>query len=537
MSEGIQKLTGKGLRNTLTQMTSNRFRSLLSGVLTTAAVQSSSATSVLVVSFVNAGFLSLRQAIGLLFGANIGTTIKALLLVSFGFANFELSTLALPFMAIGFPLILRKGSNTRFWGEFLVGFSLFVIGLQFLKSSVPTPDVSTLTFFQDLPSNFAIKGALLVLFGAVVTGIIQSSSAAFALLLVLAQKGIISYELGAAFVIGINIGTTVTAQIAAIVANKQAKRAALSHMVFNVIGAVWMAPILGVFLSFIDLVMENTLGFSAYGSPNGVNWGLTLFHILFNVLNGLVLIWFTEPIEELVRYLLPKKPGEDDSYKLEYMDSGVLKAPELALLEAYKRATKFGVLISKIPPVVNKLLTESDEKKQKSIRQRVKEFEQQTDAAEQEISQYLKRLSQDEISVTATSKVRSLLSIISDLESIGDVYWQIAKVFRRKTENRIYFLPDQRLALMEMQEIIGHAMHAMISNLQGEGNKIDLESARNIEQQIKQKRDELKEIHLSGLSSGEFNTASGMVYSELYGAYDKISDHILRVSTALEKAK
>jgi phosphate:Na+ symporter len=535
MSDGIQKIAGNKLRSILNAMTTNRFTGLLTGFTTTSLIQSSSATTVLVVSFVNAGLLSLKQAIGVIMGANIGTTVTAVLISALGF-KLSLATYSLPIIAIGLPLMFAKSSKLRSWSEFLIGFALLFMGIEALKNSVPSPEVMSgaLNFLEGLNNMGILSTIIFVLIGTLLTVVLQSSSAAMALTLVLCEKGIIGFDMAAAIVLGENIGTTITANIAALVGNVHAKRAARAHLIFNVFGVLWMLPLFGLFLSSIDSYMVNSGFTSPYVDDSSIKWGLTAFHISFNILNSVFLIWFVDFIAKVVTKLVPSK-GDDTTFSLDYIGSGVMKTPELALVEATKACGKIGETTSKLNEMVLTLLQENRKNKQQKIYDQIKGIEESTDLAEEEMANYLSKLSEDEISQETSVKVRGLLSIVDDLESITDIYYHLALVHARKAEQKIYFLPNQREGVKAMLASLEDAFKIMLENLNKESrlNEDDIAGAKAIEDEIDTQRDELRKMHLKGLESGEFNIQSAMVFGEFYTSFERIGDYIYKVSRAL----
>ena len=532
MSEGIQKIAGNQMRQILNAMTSNRVTGVFTGFLTTSLVQSSSATTVMVVSFVNAGLLSLKQAVGVIMGANIGTTMTAILVTVFGFSKFSLAEYALPIIAVGFPMMFARSVKLKSWAEFLIGFAILFMGISALKDAVPEFSAEALHFLQDLNDMGILSTLIFVLIGTVLTVILQSSSAAMTLTLVLCEKGIIQFDMAAAIVLGENIGTTITANLAALVGNVHAKRAARAHFLFNVFGVVWMILLLPVFLNAIDNIMSG----NGYGAPmqdvGAIKWGLTAFHISFNVINTLLLVWMVNLIVKAVIKLVPSK-GDDTAFSLEYINSGVMRTPELSILEATREVARFGHTTAKMANLTLSLLEEPSSKNQEKLIQRIRQYEEITDRAEEEISKYLSRMSEDDISQETSRKISHLLSIVNDLETIGDLYYQITLVFERKTDKDIYFLPDQRNVLKEMLKKNQEAFKVMVRNLDVGEKDVNLEQAEIIENDLNAMHNKLRKMHLKGIEKGEFNVKSAMVFSELYTTIERVGDHILKVSEAL----
>jgi len=385
LSEGLQKTAGGGMRRILDTMTANPLRGLLTGFSTTAIVQYSSVTTVMVVSFVNAGILSLRQAIPVIMGANIGTTLKALLFAYVGFASIKLSTVALPILGIAFPMLFMKGGRFKAATEMLLGIALLFIGLDLLKENVPHFSADALTFLADLGDNGILSVLLFVGIGAVLAIAVQSSSVALALTMAICQNGTIGYEMAAAIVLGENIGTTLTANIAAIVANAWGKRAARAHFLIKVIGVGWALLLFGPYLAGIDLLVQKVNGASPYTSPHAVLWALTYLHISFNLLNTGLLIGFLPFIERIVTRMVPSRGEVDEEYRLEYIEDPMMSlSPELSLLEARKEILKFGRLTQKMHGMVRDLLIEKDATERNRLLLRIAKYEDITDRIEVE---------------------------------------------------------------------------------------------------------------------------------------------------------
>lgn len=543
MSEGIQKVAGSRLKEILKAMTSNRLAGVGTGFLTTSIIQSSSATTVMVVSFVNAGLLSLRQAIGVIMGANIGTTMTAWILVFIGF-KFSLSDYALPVLAFGVPMIFMNKVWYRNLGEFLVGFALLFIGLDALKGSVKALDLAHNEAFLSWITSVGDSGMwsilLFVFIGTLLTVIVQSSSAAMALTLTFIGEGL-TYELAAAIILGENIGTTITANLAALVGNVHAKRAARAHLIFNLFGVAWM---LLVFFYFIDWISDifNWLEAQPWASrlqgteEDHHRYSLALFHTVFNIINTVLLIWFVRFIEKTVTKLVKAKRGEDDIFHLEYIGNGTLRTPELSLLEAKKEVAKFGKITSKILPYVRSLLTEHNPKVRNKLLKKISHYEEITDRVEVEVATYLSKVSEGKLTEESSKKVRGMLSIVNDLERIGDIFYQMSLIIDRKNAEKIYFTPEQRSSILEMFDLLDEAFKRMTENLSVDTKKVDLVSAQNIEARINEKRNALRKEHLSNMEEGKYHVKSGMVYSELFSLSEKVGDHIINVSEGAVEA-
>ncbi|WP_223266578.1 Na/Pi cotransporter family protein [Luteibaculum oceani] len=532
MSEGIQKLAGKNLRSTLNRLTNNRVTSIFTGLLTTGLVQSSSAISVLVVGFVHAGIIKLRQAMGVIMGANIGTTSTAVLVTALGFTNYSINTLALPMVALGLPLLFSKKDSHRSLSSFLIGFSILLLSIEFLRDAIPGIDLDAVSFVENISSAWWLSSIAFILTGFILTLLLQSSSATMALTLVLCEQEAITLEFAGLMVVGANIGTTITANIAAVIANAHGKRVARFHSLFNIIGALWFVPA----LAWMIRVVTNGIHSFNLGMEMGFEiekWILVILHISFNVITTLLIIPFVPALESWLEKWIQPKTAKDEKYSLEYIDSGVMKTPELALLEVTREITKLAKESAANCKKVSRLLETTDRAIQEEILAEIRQHEAATDKAEEEVTKYLSRLTEDVISNETSLKVGRLLSIINDIETIGDLYYQITKIFDRKIEKEIYFLPNQRDGIKSMIDLLEEANQLMINNmLHQEGRTDNLEHAYRLESAINKKRNSLRKLHLKGIESGDFNIKSAMVFSELYTSIERIGDHVLKINEA-----
>lgn len=534
MSEGIQKAAGQNLRKILGIMTVNRFTGVLTGLSVTSIIQSSSATTVMVVSFVNAGLLSLKQAISVIMGANIGTTMTAVLVTVLGFSKLSISTYALPLFAIGAPLLFVRKDNLKSLGEFLIGFSLLFMGLEALKNAVPELSAESMQFFQGLKGLGMLSTLLFILAGALLTIVIQSSSAAVALTLVLCHKGIIDFPSAAAIVLGENIGTTITANLAALIGNVNAKRAAMAHSLFNIIGVVWMFFVFTPFLGLIDWLMVDVWKMeSPFTAVSSVMWGLTIFHILFNTTNTFLQIWFTSVLEKLTIRMIPSKNEIDEQNTLEYISLNILKTPEFSILEAKREVQKLGKITQKMLTLVRQLLNETNKKKQEELFSKIQKLEQLTDKIELEVAEFLRKVSEGEVSRETSGKIRVMLNVIDDLETIGDIIFGMSKQLKSKSEARVYFIAEQRANLLEMIQAVDHAMSCMRDNLECEYEEVDRREANQLEKVINKLRNTFRDKHYEDLESGEYSVRSGIYYSELLSMTEKMGDHIMNVTESI----
>jgi phosphate:Na+ symporter len=536
MSDGIQKMAGARMQSVLSSITSNRFKGIFTGFFTTSLIQSSSATTVMIVSFVNAGLLNLRQAIGVIMGANIGTTMTAWLLVAFGFSKFSLDDYVFPILALGVPLLFVNRGSIKNLGEFLVGFSLLFLGLSGMKDAVEGLNLADSEGFRSMITFLAAQGffgiIVLVMVGTLVTVVVQSSSAAMALTLSLCGTMGLPFEMAAAIVLGENIGTTITANLAALVGNVHAKRAARSHFIFNIFGVFWMLLIFHWFTKGIGLLMENTRWGSPFGGANdeAIRYSLSAFHTVFNIVNTLILVWFVEHMEKIVIKITPSKGEEDEVFKLEYIGSGLVGTPELSVLEAKKELVKFGQIILRMHQRTQKLINTTDRKEQKRLFDKIKHYEEITDRINNEINSFLAKVSAKEVSEKTSEQIRGLIGACNELESIGDLYYNMATQLDKKSDDKVWFDQKQRDNLMSYFDQLKAAHEEMILNLEKGQVKMDLNKAIILEQEIDETRDKLRKKHLKSIEKQEYNYKSGLIYNNLFSSIEKIGDYVLSVS-------
>jgi len=670
MSDGIQKVAGSKMRSILSKMTSTRFLGITTGFILTALLQSSSATTVMIVSFVNAGLLSLVESIGVIMGANIGTTITAWLISLLGF-KVKISSIALPIIAIGFPMMFSSKSNIKAWAEVLIGFALLFLGLDELKHAVPNLKESPefLEFVREYASMGILTTIIFVGVGTLLTLIVQSSSAAMAITLVLCYYGYIPFELSAAMVLGENIGTTITANLAALVGNVHAKRAARAHLIFNIFGVIWMISTFSFFINGINSFMSNNptiikelvelkkekeyviLDDSGYPViENGlekifpdltvaenyiknnpdftlderkttwnlflfkseekdfIDWlkkekkyeiqsvknnesvykteerllieifnskdekrkkdfcesnigrlrslekienvsedyicspianrkavpiALAIFHTIFNILNVLLLVWFVPLISKIVIRMQPSKGEMDEEFHLEHIGGGLMQTAELSVLEAKKEVSKFGDITSRLYNMIPELMQETNIKKFDKLMKKIRKYEDITDKMEVEIADYLAKAAQGEMSDPASLKVRSMISIINDMERIGDICYQMSITLERKQEQKTSFTTELNSSLEKMMNEIVKAFEIMNKNLNSDYIQVSITDADQAEISINKMRDKLRRNYLEKIEKGEFNIQTGMIYNNLIHSLEKIGDHIFNVTEAI----
>jgi len=546
MSEALQKVAASRMRHILGAMTRSRIRGVFTGVLITSTIQSSSATTVMVVSFVNAGLLSLVSAIGVIMGANIGTTVTAWLIALLGF-KVSLSFLSLPLIGLSLPLFFSKKSLRKSWGEFIIGFAILFIGLQFLKESVPdvrdSPEVLRfLTSFTDL--GF-LSVLIFVAIGTLFTIIIQSSSATMALTLVMCYNGLLPFELAAAMVLGENIGTTITANLASIVANISAKRAARAHLLFNLFGVVWMLPVFSYFLKGINFFLQQKHGVSILDTHDTTLQyeevrsiypiALSLFHTSFNVINTAILIGFAPILAHIATLMVPSKAEEDVEFNLKYITKGLFSTPELSILQAGKEISNFGLRVEKMFLLLQKMITETKSTNFEKLLSKIEKYEQITDDLELEISLYLTNVAEGEISHDCSKMIRVMIKMIDELESIGDVIYSMSKTIDRMKESKIKFFSYQDQGLRELFDLIKIAFTEMNLNLSKGLDEVNPEEAFIIEEQINQKRDSLRQRHVEDLKEKKYKHKTGAFYSDIFSLGERIGDYILNVTDSIRE--
>lgn len=542
-SDGLQKVAGNKLRAVLKGMTKNRITGVLTGFGATTITQSSTTTTVMVVSFVNAGLITFVESTGVIMGANIGTTVTAWMVSIFGF-QMKITPVAISLIGIFFPFLFFGREKLRNLAEAMIGFGILFIGLEFIKDAVPN--------IQDNPEMFAALDsftgfgfASILLFVAIGTGLTlltQSSSAATAITLVMLFQGWIDFPIAAAMILGENIGTTVTANIAAIIGNVHAKRAARFHFVFNIIGVIWMLFLINPFLFGIDMVIQNfvpdvgSIFDDSQEARAAATLGLSLFHTTFNVLNVALLFAFVPAIIRLVERIQKDKDGSDDAFRLQYISGGLMSSPELSIAQAHKEIELFGKLIEKMHYSFSGLLFKKQKKQQKFLK-KIEKREQITDNIELEVSEYLTRISGTNLSTDATRRIRSMLSIINDLERVGDLYFQLSKTFENMMELEVALPKEAIIEVSDYLDVILKAIKLMRVNMQNTNGTVDLDSAIVLENKINDVRDQMKEAHYVRLEKGIYTSQAGVVFLDYITRLEKIGDHIFNVQEALAGKK
>ncbi len=570
MSEALQKVAGPKLRNILAAMTKNRFTGVLTGLLITAIVQSSSATTVMVVSFVNAGLLSLLQSITVIMGANIGTTVTAWIISLFGF-KVSIANIAIPLIGFSIPFIFSKNNNRKSWGEVILGFALLFFGLDLLKNSVP--DLKSNPEMLQFLTNFTQSGftsvMIFVMIGTLLTIVVQSSSATVAITLIMCSKGWISFELGAAMVLGENIGTTITANIAAIPANISAKRAALAHLTFNIFGVVWM---LIVFYPFIRMIIsivssigpgnpteisefahsmdadtmnrltsnENlsgqdvVLGEKLVKLQIATSYGLSLFHTMFNIINTLTLVWFAKIIEKIVSKVIRKKTTDEEEFQLQYISTGMLSTSELSILQAWKETKAYAERTQKMFGLVRDLYYETNENEFVKKFSRIQKYENISDNMEVEIANYLTKVSEGRLSENSKHELQTLLRVISEIESISDGCFNLAQIISRKRDDRSVYTKDMDDNIDLMMNLAEGALHQMRESMDNDDiNNEEFNKSVNLENEINNFRNRLKLQNIADVNEKKYEYQASITYMDLIVECEKLADYVINVVEAL----
>ena len=538
MSDSLQKMAGPQLRHVLGTMTTNRLTGILSGTLITAAVQSSTATTVMTVSFVNAGLLTLAQAISVIMGANIGTTLTAWIMS----AGFSFNITDFVWLAFFIAIILIYSKKRKIIGDFIFGISFMFLGLGTLRQTGIDMDLAhnqpVLEFFSSFDPHSFQTTITFLLIGSILTMCVQSSAAVMAITMILCSTGVLPIYQGIALVMGENIGTTVTSNVAALTANTQARRAAMAHMVFNIFGVLW---ILCVFRPFIHLVcdwvgyddmMEKTDPHFVANAAK-LSFVLAAFHTTFNLSNTFILVWFIPQIEKLVcKIIRPKKNAEEDDFRLRFIQSGIMKTPEISVLEAQKEIHCFAERIQRMFGMVKELLGETNDDKFIKLYTRIEKYEGISDNMEIEIAKYLDQVSDSHLSDETKAKIRAMLREISEIESIGDSCFNIARTLNRRIRGKEDFIPSQYEHMHQMMELTDNALTQMNITLVGHKVDNDANLSFNIENEINNYRNQLKSQNINDVNNHLYTYAIGTMYMDIIQECEKLGDYVVNVVEA-----
>lgn len=538
MSDSLQKMAGPQLRHVLGTMTTNRLTGILSGTLITAAVQSSTATTVMTVSFVNAGLLTLAQAISVIMGANIGTTLTAWIM-SAGF-SFNITDFVWP--AFFFAIILIYSKKRKIVGDFIFGISFMFLGLGTLRQTGIDMDLAhnqpVLDFFASFDPHSFNTTIVFLLIGSVLTMCVQSSAAVMAITMILCSTGVLPIYQGIALVMGENIGTTVTSNVAALTANTQARRAAMAHMVFNIFGVLWILCVFRPFIHLVcgwvgydDVMEKSDPHFIANAAK--LSFVLAAFHTTFNISNTFILVWFIPQIERLVcKIIRPKKNADEDDFRLRFIQTGIMKTPEISVLEAQKEIHSFAERIQRMFGMVKELLGETNEDKFVKLYTRIEKYEGISDNMEIEIAKYLDQVSDSHLSDETKAKIRAMLREISEIESIGDSCYNIARTINRRIKGKEDFIPAQYQHMHQMMELTDQALTQMNITLVGHKGDNDANLSFNIENEINNYRNQLKSQNINDVNNHLYTYAIGTMYMDIIQECEKLGDYVVNVVEA-----
>ena len=543
MSEGLQKFAGNKMRAVMGRATSNPVRGILTGAVVTTAIQSSSATTVMVVSFVNAGLLTLAGAVAVIMGANIGTTVTAWIITLFGLGE-NAGAFSLPMLigTLSLCFMFAKKDRLKSVGEFFMGLALLLLGMGLLQQAMP--NLEEYPGFLHALASLSAYGfwsiLIFVVIGALLTCVVQASAAMMAITLVMCYNGWIGLDAAVALVMGQNIGTTITANLAAMVANANGKRAARAHLVFNVVGVIITLLLFRPVLSLIAAATAALAGSDPYTAvggegydPNAIPLALSLFHTFFNVVNTLILAWFIPVILKIVNWMVPSTPEEEEeTFRLRYIGNHWMNTAELNLQAAQKEIEEFSKRVLRMYTFLPALRTAKDDEEFDGVVDRIEKYEQITDNMEMEIAKFLTRISEGDVSQQTSRRISAMLRIVDNLESIGDTIYQIAATRRSKRTAAVHFDPHLNDNLAEMSRRVQHCLDIMDANLRSDYDTLDLTEANAAETAVNTYRDQLRSEHLEALKSGTYDFAIGNAYSALYALYEKLADYVINVSEA-----
>lgn len=540
MSEGLQKLTGNTLRTMLGTMTKHRVMGVATGTAVTATIQSSTATTVLTVSFVNAGLLTLKQAISVIMGANIGTTISGWIMV-LGF-KFDMLYLVYPCFVLGIILSYSKKNGTKSFSEFLFGLAFMLFAITTLRTTGASMDLGNnpaIQGFVQACGNWGFASTLIfLLIGSVLTMCVQSSAAVMAITLILCSSGALEIYQGIALVMGENIGTTITSNVVALSASTQARRAALAHMLFNLFGVFWVLIVFHPFINFVcmlvgfDPAFKPTSAEEVKAAKDGVTYAVAAFHTMFNVVNVLILIWFIKPMERVICKIIKNKAEEEDEFRLKFISSGMLSTAELSLYEARKEINLFAERSRKMFNFIPTLLTMTDEDEFTKLYSRIEKYEGISDNMEVEIANYLNKVSEGRLSPEGKSQIRAMLREISEIESISDSVYSIARAINRKFKSPSDFTEEQYAHIKHMHELCDQALEHMCKVVETFDHRVDFNKSLNIENEINNYRSRLKNANINDINAQKYDYQMGVHYMDIIAACEKLGDFVINVVEA-----
>ena len=540
MSDGIKRLAGDRLRNILSFMSSNPYRGVFTGIFITAIVQSSSATTVMIVSFVNAGLISLTQSLSVIMGANIGTTFTAWIITLFGF-KVKIAYFSLPIIAIGVPMLFSSSQKLIFWGEFIIGFALLFMGLDELKDSVPELNVFQLEFLKNYTSNGYVSIIIFVIIGTLLTIIMQSSSASMALTLVLCIQGVISFPIAASMVLGENIGTTITANIASLVGNNASKRAARAHLLFNCFGVLWMIALLPYYIKLIDFGMMHLFDkspISEYSNNeySSVPLAISIFHTSFNCINTLLLIGFIPYIVKITAKIVPDNKEEKILNDFAGMDKLVNNPfTEGSLLETKNLIAQFSRIIKIMSLESQDVVNQVSKKLRKKGIHKVEEYEDYTDKIKINITNYLSKASRSTLTTKSSNAIIIILSIVIDMERIGDLFRNMVLLLNKKYDEKLWFSKYQKKKIDSIFKELHIAIDVMISNLEGDYDKVDLQKAEKMENTINSVYKKLHREYLDRIQIESCDFKIYMAYHDVFSICERVGDYVLKVTRTIDE--
>lgn len=539
MSESLQKVAGDKMRGILAAMTSNRFRGVLTGLLITAIIQSSSATTVMLVSFVNAGLITVAESIGVVMGSNIGTTATAWLITALGF-KVHMGAVVLPLIGISLPLLFSKSAKRSNWGSVIIGFAIIFIGLDFLKESTPDINQNPQIFeFLTQFSNYGYGSIFIFLaISTILTMVIQSSSAVMALMLVMCYNGWISFEMAAAMVLGQNIGTTVTAILASLIANTSAKRTAMAHLVFNVIGVVLALIVFHPSLRLVEgitikagfLSPFQQAGQDPKATAEAIPVALAIYHTIFNVLNTFILIWFVPQFEIIVTRLVKHKDNGDEEFKLQYINTGILSTVELSIMQAQREIDSYMQRVKCMFDRTKEIASSPNNNKYHKLFDKIKRSEEHADNVEVEIADYLIKITSELNSTSSAEEINAMLVLISNIESIADSCYGITRAIDRKLAQEYVFPDSVEESIKELFDINDRMLEELLKNFDGKEGSAKIERIERLYTEQTKIHNHLQKEHYKNLKKGTYKVKTGVLYSDIYNEFDKMKEYIYKVA-------